>query len=501
MKNNIISRSYKSILWVGLVFMGLFSACEDPLTEEVFSFISTSNFYKTAGDAEAAVLAIYASQTPDDYYSRTFYDLVTLADDQVRIDRNPTFLAVDNWQLTPEHPFPGNLWTAMYRTINRANTVIERVPAIEMDATKKSNLIAEAYFLRGSNYFNLVRLWGGVPISTSEVNTVAKTANPKAPVEKVYEQIILDLQAAEKSLPVTRPSNEAGRVTKGAAQALLAEVYLTQQNWKAAADKAQEVISSGQYQLLEDFGSIFSIGNKNNKEIIYSIQYDGIKVSNWYASFSHNLGTDNPFCANGTSNWAVDPTSDLWKTWIWSAWDKKDLRRTASVYDTLVNKAGKVISVYNLGRPFPAYRKWNAPGETSNSSCPVNPVVLRYADVLLIFAEATSQANNGPNAAAYDAINRVRRRAYKQPQGVASEFDLPAGLSAPAFREAVLKERSLEFTIENKRMFDLLRTNQIPGILIAIGKPANPNAKLFPIPKGELDANTALTSADQNPGY
>jgi len=476
--------------------LALLPGCQDSLQEEVYSFVSADNFYKTAADAEAAVVAAYQPFTSDDYFRRNFYNVGLLADDQVMIGRNATFQAVDNFNVTPDHPFHTALWQQMYLCINRSNTGIQRIPTIPMDEARRASLVGECRYVRAYNYFNLVRLFGGVPMPTTEIQSTGQTNNPKVPREKVYEQIVADLLEAEKVLPLTRPAAEWGRATRGAAQTLLAEVYLTTERWQQAADKAKEVIDSKQYQLLPDFRSVFSISNEANAEIIQSIQFDGPTIGTWFASFNHAGGTDNPNCFLGSANWSVEQKSDIWLNW-----DSKDGRKAASTYDKFINKAGKLVSVFDYPQPFPGFGKYNAPNEVSNGNSPCNPIIHRYADVLLIFAEAASQAAASPPPAAYDAVNQVRRRGYRVPLNAPSEFDVPAGLSKAAFRQAVIRERSLEFVIENKRLFDLMRTGQFPAIIKAQGKNVREGATLFPIPLSELNSNLALTQADQNPGY
>ncbi len=477
-----------------LLTLGL-PACQDPLKEEVYSFISTETFYKTEDDALAAVVAAYQPFIADQYYQRMYYQVLELPADQVTLLRNPTFMMVENFNITADHPFMSDLWLGIYRGVNRANTVIDRVSKISMDEGKRATLVAEGHFIRAYNYFNLVRLFGAVPLSVSEVDLVGETDVPKGSVDEIYELIINDLKIAENDLPPTRSGPELGRATRWAAKTLLADVYLTRERWAEAAAKAAEVMASGQHRLLNDFSEVFRESRENNEESIFSIQFNTVN-GHWIASFSHAGGTDNPQCFSGVQVFQVDEKSDMWLNW-----DAQDGRRGFTVYDKFVNRAGKTVSVYDTPRPTPAFGKYNAPNEPAISNCPLNLHAYRYAEVLLLFAEATSQANGGPNAAAYDAVNQVRRRAYKQPLGQPSAFDLAPGLDAQAFRSAVVKERSYEFVMEGKRLYDLMRTNQFPQILQTLGKSYNPKARLLPIPQAEIDANDALTAADQNEGY
>jgi len=224
------------------------------------------------------------------------------------------------------------------------------------------------------------------------------------------------------------------------------------------------------------------------------VVFDGELNGNWMASFSHASGNAN--ANNGVQVWQVDQDSDMWLNW-----DENDPRRSFTVYTEYLTKDGETRSVFDTGRPYPAYGKYNAPNEVALNRCPINVIVYRYADVLLMYAEALSQANGGPTVEAYDAVNRVIRRGYKVPMDQPSEFDVAAGLDATAFRDRIILERSLELVVEGKRAFDLLRTNTLIEKLTALGKNIRPGTNLLPIPQAELDANEALSDTDQNAGY
>ncbi len=494
MKTYKVKTSFYSILGFFIILMT--SSCEDELVEQPFSFIAKENFYQNEDDAQAAIVGIYSGLTSNDLYGRWYYDLVLLTDDQVTIHRNPLFIQMDDFNYTSDHPYIKSLWTGIYGVIKYANVAINRIPEIEMDESVKITLTAEARMIRALMYFNLVRLWGEVPFTTEEVASEESANIPKGSLDEIYNSIIGDLEYAEINLPITRTSSEFGRVTKGGAKTLLTDVLLTMENWDAAAKKAKEVIDGGQYSLLANFSDVFGVDNETNKEIILPVIFDGTTVGNWMASFAHAGGNDNAMCFNGAQVWQVDESSDMWLNW-----NDDDPRKGYTIYEDFVTRSGSIKSVYDTSRPYPAFGKWNAPDETTTSGCPLNPILYRYADVLLMYAEALSQANSGPNAVAYDAINRVRRRAYGQPLDQISVYDIPLGLDAQAFREAVIEERSKEFVVEGKRLFDLMRTNQFPQKVTDLGKNINPSAKLFPIPIAEIEANTNLSASDQNEGY
>lgn len=496
MKNTFKNiRLFQLILILGILLGN--TSCENVLQEKPYSFLAKETFYTNAGNAEAAIIGIYNGLViSPKIYGRWYFDFLLLSDDQVTIHRNPLFLQIDNFNLTADHAYLTELWGGIYTVIDRANVAITRIPGIDMDEGKRNSLVAEARFIRASMYFTLVRLWGAVPLSINEVKNEESANVPKASVDEIYKAIIADLEFAEKYLPQKRNSGEFGRVTQGAAKAIFTDVLLTRESWAAAAAKAKEIIESGQYSLLGNFKDIFSVSNETNAEIIYSIIYDGANFGNWMASFSHNGGTDNANCYNGAHVWEVDEKSDMWLNW-----NNNDPRKIFSVSDKYLSRSGTYKSLYGTANPYPEFGKWNAPRETSTEKCPLNPIIYRYADVLLMYAEALSQANNGPNQAAYDAINMVRRRGYGQTINQTSVYDLQSGLDAITFRNLVIKERSYEFVVEGKRLFDLLRTKQFPQILIDMGKSVNPAAKLFPIPQAEIDANSNLSKEDQNEGY
>ena len=480
-------------LFTGICLLSglLFSGCTKDLEEEVFSFVAVPNFWKTAADADAGVKGIYASFYTGQYLNSQYWAVLEQPSDFTTINRNDTHQQLDRWDLPPNHPFVTDLWNQMYQQIARANGVITNVPGISMPEATKKAILGEAKFLRAFVYFHIVRMWGAAPLSLSVVENVASTSLPRSPVAALYTQIEKDLTEAETELPAVRSGAETGRITSGAAKTLLAYVYLTQKKWQPAADKAREVMTSNRYALQARFGDVFSVGNKNNSEVIFAVQYDGsIRGSN-LSSFANIGGANSPYAANGALVWSVDPKSD-----IWTKWDVTEDRRNYSVYSSVVGRNGNTI---NADPNFPSYGKWRDPTEPNQNSSKVNPTLLRYADVLLIFAEAEAQAKGGPTAETYEALNQIIRRAYALPVNTSSSRDV-SGLSLAAFVDKVIEERGFEFTLEAKRLFDLMRTDKFPAKIKELGKPAI-RGSLFPIPQSEIDASDAISNADQNPGY
>ncbi|MGM0407819.1 MAG: RagB/SusD family nutrient uptake outer membrane protein [Bacteroidota bacterium] len=478
-----------------LALLILIPSCESFLEEDVYSFISKNNFYLDKADAEAALIGAYTGRLSQGVYGRWFYDITHLIDDQVTIHRNPEFITMDEFDFTADHPYVGALWTDHFRAVERANVVIGRISQMEnIDESFKTMVVAEARFLRANMYFNLVRLFGRVPLSLEETGDEESAHVPMSSVEAVYNAIEEDLKYAEENLPNSRPSSEFGRATKGAAKAMLADVYMNLEKWAEAAQRTKEIIDMNQYTLLENFEDIFKLENETNSEIIHSIVYDGNTNGNWFASFAHASGNIN--ANNGVQVWQVDTESDMWLNW-----DDNDYRKDFTVYTDYITKDGTQQSVYNTSRPYPAFGKYNAPNETGLSSCPINQIIYRYADILLMYAEASCEVNGGPTNESYEALNMVRRRGYKQPINEPSDYDVETGLNKDSFKDAVIYERSLEFVVEGKRALDLMRTGKLIETLVGLGKKVRPGATLLPIPKGEIDANPKLSDQDQNQGY
>jgi hypothetical protein len=488
---NIFSRLRIQLVSFSFALTSL-SSCTDQLNEEVFSFVSAKNYWLTEADATAGILGTYESFLSTNYYGRFYFEMTEMPADFTTINRNDQFQQMDRWDMLADHPFFLQCWNIMYQQISRANGVIKNVPNIKMDVTKQKSIIAEGRFIRAFNFFNIVRLWGAAPMPLDVVEDKSTTSLHRTSVDSLYAQIESDLKIAETDLPATRAGSEIGRVTSGSAKTLLAWVYLTQKKWSLSAAKAQEVISSNQFRLLPRFDDVFSVTNKNNAEIIFSIQFDGAIRGHSLSSFSNAGGTNNPYCFNGVNVYSVDPASD-----IWTKWDVNEYRRNYTVYSSVRGKNGNTITI---DPRFPSFGKYRCPAEIGINNSFVNPPVLRYADVLLIFAEAEAQAKGAPNHAAYDAINMVRRRAYNLPISTPNAAVDLSGLTLQSFTDAVIQERGYEFVLECHRIYDLLRTGTFKSKIKSIGKPA-PRGDLFPIPQSEIDANPKIGLAGQNPGY
>lgn len=472
-------------------------SCEKFLEENPRNLVSVANFYKTSDDAVAAVNAIYgylnstSTGSTAGVYHSTFWVVAGLASDEMQ---NNQFGAPDLDQLATFTQSAQNnslleTWQMHYKTITVANIAIERIPAINMDVTLRARLVNEAKFIRALMYFDLVRMFGDVPLLTKEVEDLKPA---RAPASAVYDLIISDLMAAE-ALPVSYEANSGkGRATTGAAKSILAKVYLTRKEYDKAAAKALEVINSNQYQLWDDFADVFKLSSRNGKEAIFSVGFGdgGGAISFWeVGQFNVRLlpreltveGVENP------QGWQF-PTLHLY-----NSYQPNDRRRAVTFITTINNPNGSKTEI----RPY-IQKYWDRVAEPKANGSFNDYPVIRYADVLLIYAEAANEIGN--SAAAHEYINKVRKRARFNGTTYLNVLPDYVGLSKEAFRAAVLNERRMEFVAEGQRFFDLARTGTLKT-LVPISKPGvvpQDTHVLLPIPQRERDLNENLS---QNPGY
>ena len=470
-----------------IILLCTLSACA-VLEKTPESSFTPENFYKNADDAKAAVSAVYALMNSNEMYNQNMWILQDQATDDAewgggRSTANQAKNDLDKYTFTPATSTFQASWTVIYRAINRANAVIDRVPKIAMDTDLKNRFVAEAKFMRGFYYFTLVRLFGEVPLSLKETTSLNDLAIARNPVDDVYKQIIQDFTEAENVLPITYSAADRGRATKGAAKAFLAKVYLTRQEWAKASAKAKEVMELGAgYDLWDNFADVFLIANENGKESIFEVQSIGGGFNE--GSFMQGYMRPNFDRVNGIAGFGDDPaTENLYKTF--SADDKRR-NLTLRMYSATSTPAAPSSVL------FPCYvTKYLDPTATANGEGGNNFPILRYADVLLMYAEALNeQGANNPEA--YKAINRIRKRAGLP--------DLTPDLSQAEFREKILLERRLELAFEGHRWYDLVRTKRLLSAMHA----QNPGIKveerhyLYPIPQTERDVNAKLS---QNQGY
>ena len=489
----------RSSIYISIILLCvfIFSSCKKFLAEDPKNVVAITNFYKTENDAISAVNAIYAylnststGSTAGVYHS-TFWVIQGVASDEMN-NESAFWPDVDQLSKFSYGPINASLqetWTMHYKAITLANIAFARIPGIEMDATLRTRLVNEAHFLRGLLYFDMVRMFGSIPLVLLETEPLTPTP---ATADAIYAQVIQDLTAAEDLPDSYPPGDGRGRATKGAAKAILAKVYLTQQDWTNCAAKCKEIINSNQYALWDDFADVFKLSSRGGKEAIFSVGFGdaGGAIIFWEVGQFNVRLLPPQLSVEGVQNsqgWQV-PTQNLYDTY-----DAQDRRREVTYITEIHNPDGTITTI----KPY-IQKYWDRVAEPKANGTANDYPVIRYADVLLMLAEASNEIGN--TADAYTYINMVRKRARFD--GTVYRDALPdyTNLSQEEFRAAVLKERRWEFVAEGQRWFDLTRTHTLET-LVPIAKPGVvPQSKhyLFPLPQREIDLNSNLV---QNPGY
>lgn len=465
------------------------SGCSDALLEKPKS-LASEVFYNTDAEVKAAVNAIYGPMRSDNGLSINYpAQLEGLADyGDSRGSQTPVSLyqGLDNTNINRV----GVIWDNFYQSIRNANLVIANVPkAPSVSEANKAAYLGEAKFLRSLIYFALVRNWNGVPLRTEANMTVSDV--PRASVAEVYELILSDALSAEASLPDA--PTEIGRPSKWAAKTLLAEIYLYQENYRASATKAKEVIDSRKYALVEvsqseDFQKIYGPEVVNTSEEIFYFKYSR-QQGFGLVSYAHRK-TDkfNYFGPGGVYAQYTDSTANS----VIKNWSLKDLRKAHILYNVDIG----------LGKSSCLYRKFRDPSATNLGAGNDYPWY-RYADLLLFHAEAEARASQAPTEAALESLNKVHRRAYGYPSSSPSAVDLKlSDYTLTSFLSKVVEERGYETMYEGKRWLDLKRLGIAKQRILEVKKiVVAEKHMLWPIPSSEILYNKLLTSENQNPGY
>ena len=444
----------------------IFVSCSKEFTELApISERNADNFYKTASDMEVAVNAIYGTLKSNGAFNQSYWILQELRSDNTFWDGTGLAEEVtvfDRFNDISTSNITEDAWESSYLGISRANIVLNRIENIDMDASLKSRLKGEALFLRSFYYYNLAVLFGNIPLILNETASVAEgNEHRQVAAAEVYSQIATDLIDAEAGLP-DKASATNGRATKGAAATLLAKVYLTKGEASNAETALRRVLTYG-YTLVNDYSLLWGVENEYNSESIFEVDFQG-GLSNQGNQFTNQFhGILSQAVTSGHRN---IPEQDLI-----DAYETGDLRFAASI-DGVVNGVNTGYTI-----------KFGTTNSYNDDDAPNNWPVFRYADVLLMLAEAIGESDE-----AYGFINQVRNRA-----GLA-----PIDATTPGtFVDKLLHERRVELAFENHRWPDLLRMNKAESVMTAQGK--NINGKfLYAIPQREIDLNSNFL---QNSGY
>lgn len=476
------------------ISLGFAGCSKDFIELAPISQNNSVNFYKTAADMKLAVNAAYGALQYSGQYWSALHEVAEVRSDNTEILDVQTGLNVveiDIFTNQSGNTLLNGMWNDHYRGLSQCNIVLSRIDAIDMDAALKSRYIGEVKFLRALMYFNMVRTFGAIPLVLTELKSPEEGyAFGRESVETVYAQIIEDLQDAESKLPVIYTGADIGRATSGAAKTLLGKVYLTNKQWGLAAAKLKEVIDNtgeNRYMLLPNYGDLWKVTNENHRESIFEVQFkkggtgEGSPFTNQFAPRGSGVIVSKVGAGLGYNI----PTQDMS-----DAYEANDLRKELSMAQGYMNGSNfvgvKYITKY-LDIPFQA-------NDADN-----NWTVLRYADVLLMYAEALNEQGYVADGEAFNLLNQVRTRAgLPSKTAVNAEPGLEVADQA-AFRLAIEQERRVELAFENHRWFDLVRTDRAIAVMAEHGIEIEPYQLLYPIPQLQIDINPAKIT--QNPGY
>lgn len=421
---------------------------------------NSANFYKTPQQFQQAVTGCY--QPLQDLYKGSFWVMGEMRSDNTSYEYDPYDRSgnlkedMDEFRELNNNDYPAVFFTGSYQIIGRCNVILTRLPSVKMDAAIANSIAGQASFLRAFNYFNLVRMFGSLPLVLKEVESVqeAYMVATKAPVDDIYNTIIADAKDAIAKLPVKYTADtDKGRVTKGAAETLLAEVYMTQKKFDLAIPVLRDIIASNAYGLNDDYADNFNIHTENSKESIFEIQFiegpNGLG-SDFVDTFIPWDYYDTDITGYEINNGAVNgwniPTQDLV-----TAYEDGDKRRDASLTDFTSDE-------YGIELPF--IKKYQSIGAVQGVTGNNFPVY-RYSDVYLMLAESLNEQGYAGGGDAFKYLNKVRFRAGVDDKTAA---DTP---NQEAFRIAIAHERQVEFAFENHRWFDLLRTGKAVEVMTA----------------------------------
>lgn len=447
------------------------TSCGDSFFDlEPASSVTIDKVYKTASDYNVAVIGCYAKlQSQVNFYT----ECCEYRSDNLSLDA-PTAGTQDRYDIDhftekPSNGILSSYWANFNNNVYRCNLLLDQIDGANFAENLKKQYKGEAMFIRALNYFNMYRIWGGIPATKHVVSAAEALKVARYSDEQMFDLIAGDLKEIVDNnyLPETYSSADMGRATSGAAKALLGKVYLTFHKWTEAKDILSQLI--GKYQLVSPIAQVFNVDNKNNNEIIFAVHFnkeiEGEGHSYWY-----NLTNASDDTNQTSSLLNTFPTGDARKDLITYVQVEKTVRLMNKFYDT---KSPTFKTVGN------------------------DQILLRYADVLLMYAEALNEiqydASEGSLALKY--LNAVRQRA-----GISNltAKQLP---TQEKFRKGILVERQREFPYEGQRWFDLVRMGFAKSVMAENGVEIKDYQLLFPIPQQEIEKVGNKSILWQNPGY
>lgn len=488
------------------------ASCDNFLEEDPRDLVSPGNFFNTPAEFELAIVGLYNIYKDNSLHGKVGLDRYyengadVIGPNRVFGQVEPTqsySLSESNIGAIDQGAGAPLTWQNLYAIILNANTILEQLASNTTLSVEEKNLFeSETLFLRSYAYYHLTNLWGDVPYYRDNLPIAEIQELPRANKTSIRDEILLDLQRAQDLLPSSYGSNEQGRVSKWTAAMVMVKIYLTQQKWQLAKDKALEIINGSPHDILDDYAAVFDPNNEYNAENIWELDFVKDTNSNdWVDHFTPRI-RDEPKdpTKQGELSAALGDRAEGFTGYglaiplpdYVNEFPLDDLRRPSNIVTEYLG--------FELNFPYMP-KMWNLDQVNSpRGNHGDNKIIFRMADVYLMAAEAENELN-GP-AGAYQYINRVRERAYEPDQPL-------MGLSQATFRQAIYDERRWELGGEGHRRMDLIRW----GILLDVVKdteyrvydPApniQPRHVLLPIPPEEFDLNPALLESDPtNNGY
>jgi hypothetical protein len=504
----------RAALGAALVGAGLgAAACQNDVNVTDPNAPSSQTFWRSAADAQAGVTATYNTLLRLGTGQRWWAFAHDIRSDiGTSTSPWPELQAFVKFQFPSGYDFEVNreIWNHSFELIGRANQVTANVPGIDMNPAERGRLVGEAKFLRAMTYFELASLYGAqVPLVTAPQAATDRPAS--SDTAALYGQIERDLTEAAAALPVQLMSQSGGRATRGAAQGLLGKVQLQQRKWSAAATTLLPVVNGqvGGYELVGDYATLFRQEGNNSRESLFEIQMGNVDtcgqglcgnnvpkmVGPCGPGFCDGLPTRwyfQQFLTDSTTSGRVDPRLEATLYYYRGDTTRVYGRTWRSWRDSTPNRRAEYQDTTRLF--FKKYGEYYIGSIDQNWESQINPKVLRFADVLLMYAEALNE--QGQSGAAAPFVNRVRARAGLRP--------ISAGLSQAQMRAAILKERALELGLEGQRWRDLGRQNLFAQLADLRARDADFNtfvagqSQLLPIPTREVTLNPNIR---QNPGW
>lgn len=499
-------KKYKIYSLILIVF-GMF-ACTD-LSEEPLSRLSPDGFYKTPKDVETVIFGAYGRMTSNYFWGRKLITTLMLRSDMVDIGNPATpvrRVEINNFTNGPTNGMTTAFWPVTWQIISAANSAIAGAESLDgIEESRRNELIGEAMFVRAFGYFMLVRLFGEVPYIGKEVTDPEALADiSKTGVAEIYTNIIADLEFGKNNMPMVQ--NARSRASSGTAATMLADVYLTLGDYAKAYENAKWVIDhSGEleYDLEPNYQDLYDATKQDGMhEHIFAIDFKGLVRD---TDGDDLTGPMTGIRGADMDGWGVMvPSLD-----VFNSFDADDYRREVAFFTEASFNGGTEILPYTEfpqeKRPHIAkFRRFPGIAQSSGRQSDINYAIYRYAEVLLIAAEAGNEIT-GPNAELEGYINMIRERA-RNADGTphTNPPDVTPGMSKDAFRDMVLEERRIELAFESKRWFDIQRRDMGEEAFHGPNS-LEPQANfkkefyLLPIPQDELDRNPNLLP--QNPGY